>query len=211
MFNPVDNKEYWVNYIECRILEQCNGAHTLYEISKIVETDFGKTNSGAFAYTATFLGKMHKAGIIALRNKKMDYKKDFVPLSIVYLDITGECNLHCTHCYHINGQIYENELSNEEIKRILEEISAFGVENITFSGGEPFLRKNFIEIARYTGSLGFKSVNVATNGTLIDREIARQIKLENLNVQVSIDGDIAEIHDSIKEVYRAHSRKLYTA
>jgi radical SAM protein with 4Fe4S-binding SPASM domain len=209
MFNPVDNKEYLVNHIGYRILEQCDGAHTIDEISGIMERDFEKANTEAFAYTATFLEKMHIAGIIALRNKKIDYKKNFAPPLMVFWDITGECNLRCAHCYHLNGQLHENELSNEEIKCVLEEMLAFGVENVAFSRGEPFLRKNFLEIASYTRSLGFKSVNIATNGTLIDREIARQFKLKNFNVQVSIDGDVAEIHDSIRGVQGAFNQAIY--
>ena len=60
MFNPMDNREYIVNDIECRILEQCNGVHTLAEIAGTVERDFGKTNIEAFMYTSTFINKMHR-------------------------------------------------------------------------------------------------------------------------------------------------------
>lgn len=209
MFNPVDNKEYLVNYIEYKILEQCDGTHTLDEISGVVERDFAKTNKEAFAYTATFIEKMHKAGIIALRNKKMDHKRNFAPPSVVYWDITGECNLRCVHCYHLNEKTHENELENNDIIRILRELLAFGVEEVTFSGGEPFRRENFIGIANYAGGLGFKSVNIATNGTLINREIAKQLKAKKLNVQVSIDSDIPEKHDLIRGVKGAFNQAVY--
>ena len=209
MFNPVDNKEYVVNYSEYRILEQCDGVQTLDEIAGTVDKDFGRDKTEAFAYTATFLDRMQRAGIIACRDKKMDYKKNCAPPSSVYWDITGECNLRCAHCYHLNGQIHENEMSTEETKRVLEEMLTFGVENVTFSGGEPLVRKDFLEIISHAGSLGFKSVSVATNGTLIDRGIAGQLKLENINVQVSIDGDIAEIHDSIRGVKSAFDRAVH--
>lgn len=208
IFNPVDNKEYVVNYIEYRILEQCDGAHTLDEIAGTVEKDFGKTKTEAVIYTATFLDKMYRAGIIAWRNEKIDYEKNWPSPSAVFWDITGECNLRCAHCYNLDGQLHENELSTEEVKRALEEMSAFGVESITFSGGEPLLRKDFLEIASHAGNLGFKSVSMATNGTLIDREIARQLKVANLNVQVSIDGDVAEIHDTMRGVKGAFDRAI---
>lgn len=198
MFNPVDNREYIVNYIEYRILEQCDGAHTLAEIAGTVERYFGNAKTEALVYTSKFLDRMYGAGIIAWRDKKIEYKKNCAPPSLVFWDITGECNLHCAHCFHLDGQIHENELSTEEIKRVLEEILDFGVENVIFSGGEPLLRKDFFEIASHTKSLGFKYVSLTTNGTLIDCRIARLLKFENLNVQVSIDGDIAEIHDSIR-------------
>lgn len=208
MFNPVDNREYVVNYIESRILEQCDGVHTLDEIAGTVEKNLGRDKTEAFVYTATFLDRMHGAGIIAWRDKKMDYKKNWAPPVSVFWDITSECNLRCAHCYHLDGQIHENELSTEEIKRVLEELLAFGVEIVTFSGGEPLLRKDFLEIVGHAGSIGFKSVTIATNGTLIDRGIARLLKLENLNVQVSIDGDLAEIHDSIRGVKGAFDQAI---
>ncbi len=58
-------------------------------------------------------------------------------------------------------------------------------------------------------NLGVKSVSVATNGTLIDRESAKQLKLKNINVQVSIDGDVAKIHDLIRDVEGALNQAVY--
>lgn len=200
LFNPVDNKEYVVDYNEYRVLEQCDGAHTPEEIASTVERDLGKTKTEAAIYTDTVLDKMYRAGIIAWRMVKMNCQKIYPPPSTVFWDITGECNLRCSHCYNLNGQLHENELSTEEIKRVLEEISAFGVGRLAFSGGEPLMRRDFLEIAEYAGSLKIKSVAVSTNGTLINHEIARQLKAANLEVQVSIDGDIAEIHDEMRGV-----------
>lgn len=197
VFNPVDNKEYVVNYTEYRILEQCDGMQTLDDIAGTVEVDFGMTKTEATTYIANFLDKMYKAGIVAWRNGKINYETNYPPPSSVYWDITGKCNLRCIHCYYPGCESHKNELSTEEIKRALEEMSAFGVQWIIFSGGEPLLRKDFLEIADHARSLGFKNISLATNGTLIDREIARQLKAMNMDVQVSID-DVAEIHDMMR-------------
>lgn len=56
-------------------------------------------------------------------------------------------------------------------------MAAFGVENITFSGGEPLIRDDFLEIGYHAGNLGFNSVTFSTNGTFIDRDIANQLKV----------------------------------
>ena len=58
-------------------------------------------------------------------------------------------------------------------------------------------------------NLGVKSVSVATNCTFIDRESAKQLKLKNINAQVSIDGDVAEIHDLIRGVEDALNQAVY--
>lgn len=198
IFNPVDNKDYVINYTAYRILEQCDGIHSLDEIIDVVIRDFGKTKAEALDYINVFLDEMYKLGIIAWKQEKLRHKKNWPPPSTVFWDITGECNLRCAHCYYLDGRPHENEMTNEEIKRIIEEMSAYGVGSISFSGGEPFMRKDFLEIAIYASNIGFKSVGVATNGTLIDCDIAPQLKVANLNVQVSIDGDNAEIHDKIR-------------
>lgn len=58
-------------------------------------------------------------------------------------------------------------------------------------------------------NLGVKSVSLATNGTLIDRESAKQLNLKNINVQVNIDGDVARIHDLIRGVEGALNQAVY--
>jgi len=208
IFNPVDNKEYVVYYAQYRIAEQCDGTHTLDEIASTVQRDFRMTKTEATTYVATFLNKMYKAGIVAWRDGKMTYETNYPPPSTVYWDITGLCNLKCTHCYYPDCRPHEKEFSTEEIKCALQEMSSYGIRWIIFSGGEPLLRRDFLEIASHAKSLDFKTISLATNGTLINHEIARQLKIMNLDVQVSIDGDIAEIHDTMRGVKGAFDHAI---
>lgn len=62
------------------------------------------------------------------------------------------------------------------------------------------MRKDMLEIVHHAADLGFDSVGVSTNGILLDRDIARQLTAANLNVQISIDGDEADIHDMARGV-----------
>ena len=71
------------------------------------------------------------------------------------------------------------------------------------------MRNDFLDIAHYTAGLGFKSVSVATNGTLINRDIAKQLKRANMDVFVSIDGDVAEIHDSMRGIKGAFDQAIH--
>lgn len=209
VFNPVYNTEYIVNYMEYRILEQCDGEHTPDEIADSFVKDFGKIKAEATDYITAFLDKMCRLGMIARRYEKIEYLQILSPPSRVFWDITGKCNLRCVHCYNINGQFHENELSTEEIKRVIEEMAAFGVEQITFSGGEPLMRKDFFDIALFTSNFGFNYVSVATNGILIDHKIAKLLKKANLSVQVSIDGDTAEVHDEQRGVKGAFDQGIH--
>lgn len=209
IFNSVDNKKYILDYSECRVLELCDGTHTLEEISDMVIREFNKTKEGTLNYVTVLLDKMYRAGMIAWRQEKIDFKKNWPPPSIVVWNITGECNLRCFHCRNFNKKNHINELSTAEIKSSLNEIASYGVEEISFSGGEPFMRNDFLDIVHYTAGLGFKSVSVGTNGTLINRDIAKQLKRANMNVFVSIDGDVAEIHDSMRGIKGAFDQAIH--
>ncbi len=200
VFNPVDNRDYKLNYIGCRILEHCDGGHEPQEIADRIAKDFRLTNPEALDYVKVFLNDLSRLGMIAWRQEKFDYYRNWAAPSTIFWDITGECNLRCAHCYNFEGKQHENELSTEEVKRALEEMSVFGVKSISFSGGEPFVRKDMLEILHHAANLGFDSVGVSTNGILLDKDIARQLTAANLNVQVSIDGDEAQVHDMVRGV-----------
>jgi radical SAM protein with 4Fe4S-binding SPASM domain len=200
VFNPVDNKEYVLNYIGYRILEYCDGAHESEEISGRIEKDFGLAFPEASDYVTVFLEDLSRLGMIAWRQEKFDYYRNWHPPSTVFWDITGECNLRCAHCYNFEGKQHENELSTEEIIRTLEEMSTFGVKSISFSGGEPFMRTDMLEIVHHAVNLGFDSVGVSTNGILLDRDTVRQLTAAKLNIQISIDGDDATTHDNARRV-----------
>lgn len=89
-------------------------------------------------------------------------------------ELTCRCNLKCvmcyTDCFNTPEKIRE-ELSLVEIMRIMDEIADAGCLELTLTGGEPLMRKDFPEIYRYAKSKGFL-VSVFTNGTLIQEEIA---------------------------------------
>jgi radical SAM protein with 4Fe4S-binding SPASM domain len=208
MFNPVDNREYTVNYARLRILEHCDGAHDLEQIAALIAGDSGKTEEEAMSYISGFLTSMTKHGMISWRNGMADDLPACGPPETVFWDITSKCNLRCAHCYFNGEKPGKAELSTDEIKRVVEELAAYGIHNIAFSGGEPFMRKDAMEIISYAASHDFTSVNVATNGTLINRHVARKLKKAGINVQVSIDGDTASLHDAIRGINGAFDQAV---
>lgn len=69
---------------------------------------------------------------------------------VVVWNITRQCNLKCIHCYaQAKAGHQENELSTEQGKQVLDDLSAMGVPVILFSGGEPLMRKDLPELAEY--------------------------------------------------------------
>jgi putative heme d1 biosynthesis radical SAM protein NirJ2 len=117
---------------------------------------------------------------------------------IISWNTTNACNLYCAHCYRDAGAKQDEELNTEEGKRLLEQIAEAGFKIMIFSGGEPFMRSDIIELVAYARSLGLRPV-FGTNGTLITPEIARDLKTAGtMGVGVSLDSLDVEKHDKLR-------------
>ena len=127
---------------------------------------------------------------------------------VVVWNVTRTCNLKCIHCYmESDATRYENELTTAEGKRFIDDLAEFRVPVILFSGGEPLLRADFFELARYAVARGLR-VTISTNGTLIDRETARDIKKIGVGyVGISIDS-IGEKNDEFRKARGAFDKAL---
>ena len=66
----------------------------------------------------------------------------------VYLEVGLRCNANCTYCLNDAGSARPNELSTEELVRIIENFGRDGVFEVRLTGGEPTLHSNFYELAR---------------------------------------------------------------
>ena len=108
---------------------------------------------------------------------------------VVVWNVTRSCNLNCVHCYaHAVRKSQEDELSKEEAFALLDDLAGFGVPVILFSGGEPLMRKDLLELATYAVDKGMRAV-ISTNGTLISPKKAKSLKEVGLSyVGVSLDG-----------------------
>ncbi len=125
----------------------------------------------------------------------LQFSRDKKP--VVVWNITRRCNLRCIHCYAGADSTSRDEISTQAAREILEDLSSFGVPVVLFSGGEPLVRKDIVELASYAVSLGMRAV-ISTNGTLIDRALARDLKGIGLSyVGISIDGT-QETHDRFR-------------
>ena len=101
--------------------------------------------------------------------------------------ITNACNLRCEHCFMRATTKYNDELSLNDWKHILDDFVDNGGESVTFTGGEPMLNIDFPNIVKYAHGKGLK-VTVLSNGTLW-----RECDIINLSphiseIQISLDG-----------------------
>ncbi|MDT7888691.1 MAG: radical SAM protein [Desulfurococcales archaeon] len=132
-----------------------------------------------------------------------------IPRPVIAWNITARCNLRCIHCYIDAGPQGYKGVSREDALKILDQIIELGSPMIIFSGGEPLARKDLLlELASRAVDRGIKTV-LSTNGTMIDRDIAKRIAEAGLSyVGISLDSTKAEWHDMFRGVRGSFEKAL---
>ncbi|MBE0479441.1 MAG: radical SAM protein [Dehalococcoidia bacterium] len=144
----------------------------------------------------------------ALRYRPVECPASQEPRPIVVWNCTRRCNLHCMHCYASAGpDITRPELSSEEAKGFINDLRAFDVPVLLFSGGEPLLREDIFDLAAFARGLGVRAV-LSTNGTLIDDKLADRIAQTGFSeVGISLDGSSTD-NDRFRGVAGAYKAAL---
>jgi len=115
------------------------------------------------------------------------------------IDITYRCNLQCPYCFVSAGKRKNAPtISKQNFTRIVDLLADSGTLGICLCGGEPTLHPDLLEFISYAKDYGM-TVNMVTNGTLINREFANRLAKAGIDlVQVSMDGSRAEIMDRLR-------------
>lgn len=124
---------------------------------------------------------------------------EFEPKWIAW-EITRRCNLKCVHCRSSSELNISDhpDFTFEEAKSIMDDIATYASPVLVLSGGEPLLRDDVFDIAKYGNEKGFRMC-LATNGTLVTDVICKQIKESQIKmVSLSLDGAKAETHDNFR-------------
>ncbi|RQH00416.1 TIGR04347 family pseudo-SAM/SPASM protein [Natrarchaeobius oligotrophus] len=108
---------------------------------------------------------------------------------VVVWNATRRCNLACAHCYAAaETKPTAGEFSTVEAKRFLDELAEYGVPVVLFSGGEPLVRDDLVELVAYATEAGVRPV-LSSNGTLLTREKAVALRDAGLRYAgISVDG-----------------------
>lgn len=123
----------------------------------------------------------------------------------LWFQVTGTlCNIACAHCFNSSGPNIRTFgfLTLERVKEELETARRLAVKEVSFTGGEPFLHPQLIEMLRL--SLACAPTTVLTNGTLInDRIVDRLAEIErnarySLEIRLSLDGYTEAMNDAIR-------------
>jgi radical SAM protein with 4Fe4S-binding SPASM domain len=128
------------------------------------------------------------------------------------IEVTKRCNLTCVHCYNNlplgDQEARRTELSLGEHCRILDEMASEGCLWLLFTGGEIFVRKDFLDIYAYAKKAGFL-ITLFTNATLITPSVAEYMATWNpFSIEVSLYGRTAATHDKVTGVAGSFDRTM---
>lgn len=155
------------------------------------------------------------AEIISFRNtglittyyfKKFIFRKK-IP-EVVYLDVVFRCQFRCEYCGIASYSSDGEEISFEEVKRIIDQLVILGIPRVHFSGGEPLLRNDLEEMIFYSYKKGLLTV-LETNGWSLSFERVVKLKKNHLScICISLNGADKETHDNISRMKGSFSRVI---
>lgn len=199
-----------VNHIGAEILKLCDGKHTLSDIQNAIYKRYNGSHLNKehvsqevseFVSSASLLDFVSNTPFV--RPEYAGRSKAIAPnkLAELWIYTTLSCNLRCKHCLVSAGKGLKDELTTEEIKKIVDEATALGVKRFYITGGEPFIKEDIFELIKYITKEKHCELIILTNATLFDDNkiaVLEKVKSPKLVIQVSLEGPNAEIHDKLR-------------
>jgi radical SAM protein with 4Fe4S-binding SPASM domain len=133
---------------------------------------------------------------------------DYKP-RLIFWEVTKDCNLRCIHCRATATELSSPlDLPTAKALNLIEQVSQYASPILVLSGGEPLFRADIFDLARFATDRGLR-VALATNGTLVTEEVARQIVGAGVRrVSISLDGSNAATHDAFRGIPGAFDAAL---
>jgi radical SAM protein with 4Fe4S-binding SPASM domain len=129
---------------------------------------------------------------------------------LVFWEVTKGCNLRCIHCRASATELSSpSDLETRTALGIIDQIAEAANPILVLSGGEPLYRSDIFQLARYATDKGLR-VALATNGTLVTKDVARMIVDSGVKrVSISLDGADALTHDAFRGIPGAFDAAVY--
>ena len=120
-------------------------------------------------------------------------------LRFLWLEITGKCNLSCTHCYADSGPHVDlhGRMSYGDWARILDEAAELGCRKVQFIGGEPTLHPRLDDLVDHANHRGFEFIEVFTNATRMEPRRIGCFQRNHVHIATSFYSDDPAVHEEI--------------
>ncbi|MFF3644033.1 radical SAM protein [Streptomyces sp. NPDC002564] len=125
------------------------------------------------------------------------------PLGL-HLEITNACNLSCAHCYVSSGEKLPDELTDAELRAVVDQLPPFSDKLVAITGGEAAVRRNALDLVEYCSVERGHKVDLYTNAYKFPRKFAERVLEINaigagrVNLQVSLEGATAATNDAVR-------------
>jgi radical SAM protein with 4Fe4S-binding SPASM domain len=203
------DKPHWitVNATGAMIVRGCNGQQTVGDLAQALARRYGIAADNALADTVSFLETLEDVDYVTQSPRLAPAYRgrasavELGRLADLYLFVTNDCNLRCSHCYVSSGEyVPPREMSTDEILGLVDQARDLGVSRFLVTGGEPFMVRDIWDIIRHITAEN--DLVMLTNGMFFnDRNLARlkdSLGRGRVSFQISLDGPTAELHNAIR-------------
>ncbi len=202
-------RPHWAttNATGAAILRACSGANNVADIADHLAHRFGIPGDVALTDTLAFLDDLEAIDFVrqspALepQYRGRDRAIDLGRLADLYIFVTNDCNLRCTHCYVSSGDyIPPREMQADEILALVDSARDLGVRRFLIAGGEPFVMRDIFQIISHITAEN--DLVVLTNGMFFSDKMIERLRASlgrgRISFQISLDGPDAETHDRVR-------------
>jgi len=177
----------------CDVLSLCDGSRSLENTYRAIKELYP---DASYSSVYNFVMASHRKEHLLLSEKPVkgykpriygDYKL-YSPIRAI-IEVTKMCPLHCIHCFNQSGDKRTEEMTLDEIKRVIDIFVYLGIQKIMITGGEAFARSDIFRIIDYCADK-FIAIAIASNGYLIDAPCADILSKykHKIAMQISLDG-----------------------
>lgn len=129
------------------------------------------------------------------------------------IELTSRCNLNCSHCYNANDSRPIRDISDCDWVEVIRNLCMKGIGAITFSGGEPFIRRELLlKLIMIVAEYPNTRIYINTNGTNVPESFLNELMpiLNRVVFQVSVDSAFPEQHDKVRRIKGAWEKSIHT-
>jgi radical SAM protein with 4Fe4S-binding SPASM domain len=203
IINFKNQEIFRANNFSKRIIELGETGYRLSEVSKLLELEVIDLQ--------TFIKELAEKNLIRFSSKpKIDktIEKSSPKLDFLWMEVTSQCNLRCSHCYADARPKQYDDPSTDEIKKWIDEVADLGCKKVQFTGGECTIRNDLRELIAYAKEKGFDTIEVFTNGTLLTETLIQYFSQNGINVALSLYSYRSETHEAITGIPGSFAKTL---